>query len=450
MNEPIQEQTMFQESGESMNVGPMQRSALPPSFSLSTSPNQRSVIQRNPRYNYMELNPGSRDYRVNEGGTEAIQQRLIELGFLEEGNFTWGTRDAATREAIREFQSSEQGSGLIAEVRGDSRDLHDESDVHFDGHGNPRHAQNPNSQAGTRRRSGEVRDNDSTHQALANAFPRRIFGRLVQNQAEAFTLIQSTVISRSLPFDPQAVNVVGVRAYQGGRAHANQGARTALNQYNDTFFVLTLNEQGEQVVREFRGTTDPGGRDQFRTTEDPRTHIMASDQQSPYRLFHTSPKFGRPMLGQVVGDPEHPQVVDPGRAAHLEEMQADGRSFHRNPDEARNPGHPLDRSGRGDAYDSIRTLHGRDGDMLKNSGIAIHSGGGWNDNTTSGDSLACQVVHGDWYGNFIQTVRRGLTWGRIRRGEVVPEDVRALDNTGIVTYSLIDARDFMPVTGSAD
>jgi len=61
------------------------------------------------------------------------------------------------------------------------------------------------------------------------------------------------------------------------------------------------------------------------------------------------------------------------------------------------------------------------------------------------DSTGCQVIHGDWYGSFLMTIRRGLEWRRVRearaRGEEAVAEAQDLPERGYVLYSLLQASD---------
>ncbi|MTJ08289.1 DUF4157 domain-containing protein [Anabaena sp. UHCC 0204] len=403
--------------------------------------------------NVMDLTYRRRTTEYDERSVRRIQQRLIDIGCLQETNegFAWGQMNDATTQAIARFQTCHASE--ITQIQEDMEA------IEALGTGDA----SSSARAAMRLQESEIQTNDVTHQALANAWPRRFFGVLLENQAQAYEYIANQVLQRSLPFDRQRVNIVGVRGFQGGGVHDNPRVRQRTNRYDDTFFILALNEQGETLLREFRGTTDPGGRTGYEQSSDPNTHQMGVDQQLNYHFsYTTSEKFNRPMLGQISGTPDHPGVIDPRRRSILKERgisEEDRRSSRIREEnrQDRSPTSEMIPTGVEEKilYDRLRTEYGRNhlprhpeyrGYDEQEFGIAIHSGGGWDSDQVTADSTGCQVVHGDWYGSFIQTLRRALTWERQRRGLAVPSDPQQLElvSQGDVLYSLLNGEDLIP------
>jgi hypothetical protein len=90
-------------------------------------------------------------------------------------------------------------------------------------------------------------------------------------------------------------------------------------------------------------------------------------------------------------------------------------------------------------YTRLRTERGN-GELIGNAyGIAIHSGG--HGETVAAFSTGCTVIHGDWYGNFIQTLRRALNWQIVRQGVPTPARPEDLPIEGYVLYSILDGRE---------
>ena len=291
-----------------------------------------------------------------------IQTRLSELGYLEAPQIN-GQMDAATSDAIQSFQTEHKAD--IDQIRADS--------------GKPVYDQG--GKAGKKYKAGVVSPNDATHQALANAWPRTINGKLM-SEPQAYAYLAGTVKERVGKFDDSQVNLVGVRGYQGGASHANPGVQHAKNTYNDEIFVMYKDDAGKPHVKSFKGTVDPGGRKSAGPGPDPKTSILHADQQIQYALGKGPAKsFGnRPALwmktsaGVVRG---------------------------------------------GETFDHALVTRG--GSVKKvTKGIAVHSGG--KGTKVFASSTGCQVVHGSWYPAFFEQVSRG----------VKPE------HDSMVTYTLID------------
>jgi hypothetical protein len=301
---------------------------------------------------------------------------------------------------------------------------------------------------GTRSERGELRPDDATHIALANAWPRRFFGALLQTAEDGYDYIKSQVVARGLPFNDQRVNIVGIRGMQGGTLHTDVGVGLAASTFDDTFFVMCLDEGGAKMIREFRGTTEPGGRssefrrehpdeygptEQNATVRDHDVETMEADQQVVYHFTTTdTSKLGRPTLTPRVETADgDPLVVAPHRTGAATSTEADA-THDGDADALAVP--PVDGDPR--LRDRLRTRRGRE--VLDRSlGIAIHSGGA--DDTVDAESTGCQVVQGDWYGDFIATIQRGLTAARVRAGERVRPGHPATE--GDVLYSLLQASD---------
>jgi hypothetical protein len=295
---------------------------------------------------------------------------------------------------------------------------------------------------------GELRPDDATHIALANAWPRRFFGALLQTAEDGYDYIKSQVVARGLPFNDQRVNIVGIRGMQGGTLHTDVGVGLAASTFDDTFFVMCLDEGGAKMIREFRGTTEPGGRssefrrehpdeygptEQNATVRDHDVETMEADQQVVYHFTTTdTSKLGRPTLTPRVETADgDPLVVAPHRTGAATSTEADA-THDGDADALAVP--PVDGDPR--LRDRLRTRRGRE--VLDRSlGIAIHSGGA--DDTVDAESTGCQVVQGDWYGDFIATIQRGLTAARVRAGERVRPGHPATE--GDVLYSLLQASD---------
>lgn len=390
--------------------------------------------------NVVDLTTRRGSAQLDQRSVERVQRRLIELGCLHENapGFAWGQMTEATRAGLVEFQR--RYAADIEQIRADSQRM----DA-LDGAAGPRRGQD-----GARFQAGQIGLNDATHQALANAWPRHFFGVLIPSQEKAFALLMQIVRSRSLPFDPERVNVVGVRGYQGGGEHDNAGARLRANRYDDTFFLLARDQEGRPQLREFRGTTDPGGRSSARGREDANTHMLGADQQFTYQFrYAPSAKFNRPMLAPITGEGDERLVIDPRRA----EIEAREGPLEREARRGRSQSARLAAdAGPHHRYDRVRTEHGSRGHMAKAHGIAMHSGGGADE--VFADSTGCQVIHGDWYGNYIESLRRALTWERLRTGLPVPASADRLVEEGQILYSLIDGRDVAPLArqllGSAE
>ena len=408
------------------------------------------------RRNSVDLH--SQGWEQQPESVHAVQERLIELGVLERGAVAEpGVMDQATREAIAAFQEREGHD--IEQVRDDSAHMRD---TFGNAAGNS---------AAAAVEEGTFRANDATHQALVNAWPRTMFGVTLDGVEAGYQFIKSLVLRRGLPFDDTKVNIVGIRGFQGGEVHDNDGARWLTNRYDDTMFLLARGEDpSAHMVREFRGTTDPGGRsrgarrdreerqhrrlpqgqraaavegalrEQDARRVDPDTEAMAADQQLPYSFsMRPSRKFGRPMLGPRPDADGAPQVHDP----HRDEAIAEHGALRYPDDGNQDPGGSRPEE---DRYDRVRTIHGREHGgrpqhMARDHGIAIHSGG--SSDQVFADSTGCQVVHGDWYGSFIASLRRAIyCMHRHDRGEdaTLPDDGNLGEDadSGEVLYSLLD------------
>lgn len=186
-------------------------------------------------------------------------------------------------------------------------------------------------------------------------------------------------------------------------------------------------------MEEFKGTTDPGGRSGSNQRDDANTHQLAADQQFVYHLNTTDrSKVGRPNFAPRVGAEGAGDVLDLGRAELSESQLGDPDLRARtDPEEG-----PVDEGSA--RYDSLRTRYGAgDGENHQmNMGIAMHSGG--RGESVTSYSTGCQVVHGSWYGNFMQTVRRGVTPGSQTGGA----DEAALADSGELLYTILDGADF--------
>lgn len=461
------------------------QSMSPPAFQLKASaaadPNSGSgIVQRN----IMGLHGRTgvrrgRSGAMSEGDIRTIQQRLVDIGLLDADNegsgWHWGqvADGDETEQAISEFQEANSGEIEDIEAANDAVLALDDANIaRLEARGATKSVR----VARTRRRSmaasahhrdGEITADDPTHQLLANAWPRRIGGTLLENEAEAYSFLRRHVEQRGLPFDQLRVNVVGIRGFSGGEANDNAGARLRTNTHNDTFFVLARDENHEPHVREFPGSVDPGGRTGHNTASNPDqdTHSMESDQQLPY-WFNTGDrsKLGRVTMTPMTGEGEHGTVVDPRRAQSDPGMDIDPEELSA-VTPARRHAHILEQQygqtngrQRGDdhtMYDNLRTRYGAEsGYRGKRRGIAIHSSNAGD--RISADSTGCQIVHGDWYGNFTMTLQRALCWERMRRIEgmsdeqraalprgFIPRDGQELVDQGSFIYSLIEGRDLV-------
>lgn len=293
------------------------------------------------------------------------QRRLNELLPPERRIAESGVYDAATRAALIDFQNTH--SEDINQIRVDSR------------------ATDPRAgSAGRDLTTGQLRENDATHQALANAWPRTVNGRLMTEAQGYAYLAQSVERRMGRPLDESRVNVVGVRAYQGGGTHDNEGVGRANNQYNDTLFTLYRDGAGNPRVRETRATVDPGGHRPFTDHDDPAAMVVRADQQVNYLL-----------------------------SAHEVAAKGDRYGFYLRTGEGvlrDGSTHP----------DLLISQNGRDRNITEN--IMMHTGyGGQNVDT---ESMGCQVPHGSWYPNYVEGLRREL--GRKHQSSL--------------TYTLIDGR----------
>ncbi|MBZ0237061.1 MAG: DUF4157 domain-containing protein, partial [Deltaproteobacteria bacterium] len=335
-------------------------------------------------------------------------------------------RQRAMEEAVTWFQGTEQGRRLVGEIQDANATTRGDGSLMYE---------RPRTGALSRHTApvadytpGQARINDITMQALANAWPQTIFGRSM-TEPQAYEAIRRMVTGRSLPFDASAINVVGMRAYQGGAIHDNgdgPGERpggestqrrvfTHGNRFDDATFMLYQGERGNQVLQS-RATTDPGG-------EANVEFQVAADQQWDYvgNTRIPSPKYDRPMHG----------LVDDGAAP----VQL-GRYWREHPEEVEAA---IDRVSHGSPGRLVRRDDGRletDRANLRPRGetrrrpmqrmvSAVHSGGRGSESgeQTGGDSTGCTVIHGAWYAHFNETLRREAGGDRVR-----------------FTYSMIDPR----------
>ncbi len=250
---------------------------------------------------------------------------------------------------------------------------------------------------------GAARPNDVTMQALANAWPQTILGREM-NEQQAYEVLRRLVLGRGLPFDAAGVNVIGMRAYQGGEIHDNGEPAgrvfTGGNRFDDTLFTLMPDHHVEQT----RGTVDPGGPSHLQFQ-------VAADQQWDYRgnARGTSAKYDRPMYS--LADPEEVErgsywQEHPEEVAAATPRGANGRLVRRPDGDTE-----LDRDRRGRPR------------MVS----AVHSGGDGrvSGEQVGGDSTGCSVAQGAWFPHFNESLRRGAGGDQVR-----------------FTYSLIDPRTF--------
>ncbi|MEO1170682.1 MAG: hypothetical protein AAFX94_01340 [Myxococcota bacterium] len=231
---------------------------------------------------------------------------------------------------------------------------------------------------------GRISPGDATHQALANAWPRVLNGETM-TEAEAYAYLAGAAEAATGNFNESRINIVGVRAFQGGSAHENPRVSQRTNRYDDEIFVLSRTADGQPRVRSFMATTDPGGRQGFDRTPDPRTTLLEAGQRVVYRVG-TSPtaRFqNRPALWMQA----HRGVLRDG------ELQEEATA---------------ERNGRAVTVDS---------------GIAIHSGG--TSLAVTAYSTGCQVCQGNWYPAF---------YGEVA-GALRPDDDHR------VFYTLLDGRD---------
>lgn len=317
---------------------------------------------------------------------------------------------------------------------------------------------------------GSFVEDNATHHALVNAWPRPFLESVLpelhgagpaRDANEAYERLEALFNSRKLCFQQERVNIVALRAYQYGVVHDNAGTWTKRKRYDDTFVVAYVDVDGSKVVREFKGTTDPGGRsnDTADLGGTPSAWMLAPDQQ--YCVRYTSAlsgyKLGRatwgPRTGTVGyaargrrrGRPDEAQVVDLGRArveALVGPIAFNGEPADFEPVPAKAPPEGSPR------YSTIRVQQGSSGRHFKllPYKTPIHSGE--NRLEVGGASLGCQVVHGCWFGAFVATVRRGLEAEARRRGadahHIHPLPQRG-ETPGTIeeaepVYTLIDAR----------
>lgn len=358
-----------------------------------------------------DRDPGrGEDFQLDQESVRALQGRLAELEYDVP---VTGTMDATTIEALRLFQV--EHADEIAVVVEDSRQepYNISSATYSDGRsvagrtiqGMNRGTVDPitrDAEGNVTGASGQIRANDATHQVLASTWRgaggtegrRRINGQLMTEQ-ETFTYLTGEMERSGLPFEDGMANVLGTRGLQGGDNHDNEGVFTEQNTFNDTFFLLDRDQDGRSRVQIFRGTVDPGG------SGDTGFQVEAG-QQWDYRLpsLGHGPKYNRPMLSPRMRRGREGSVLDPERG----------------PDRQR----------------SVReTVH--DGSQ-RTMGVnfAMHSGGdgGASGDISNADSTGCQVVHGAWYGHYIESLRRAM--------DTDASDGRT-PRRGDIRYTLLDA-----------
>jgi hypothetical protein len=344
-----------------------------------------------------------------EGRDPAAAGRELDAMAAEE-------RRAALRDAITRFQDSDQGRALIhgtgeADATGEPDDglIGDNAVERADGsafYDPPEHGRRSRWTAPRAGYTpGEARLDDVTMQAVANAWPQTILGRSMTEE-QAYLVLERLVRGRGLPFDEAAVNVIGMRAFQGGAIHDNGEPEgrvfTGENRFDDTIYLLSSRDG--RHVRQSRGTVDPGG-------EADLEFQVAADQQWDYRgnARGTSAKYDRPMYG--LADPADVRRGTYWRS-HPEEVEAAG---------------PRGGGGRLVRRPDGRTELDRDARDRGRMVSAVHSGGRGRTSgeTTGGDSTGCSVVHGAWFPGFNESLRRAAGG----------DDVR-------FTYSLIDLRTY--------
>lgn len=325
-------------------------------------------------------------------------------------------RAAALREAVTQFQASPQGAALIAQIRDDNDVTRRDGSQFYDPPGAGRRSPHTAPRAGYT--EGEAQLNDVTMQAIANAWPQTILGREM-TEAQAYEVLRRLVLGRGLPFEASGINVVGMRAFQGGEMHDNgEGTDHApfmrTNHYDDTIYTLTP----DRHVHQARGTVDPG-------TDTDHTFQVAADQQWDYQgeSRGDTAKFDRPLYGMP-----DPTAVRRGTywQDHPEELVAAVDATPRG-----SPGGRMIRRSDGRTETDLETPPGG-GAARPRLVSAVHSGGdgggprgGRSDGeTTLGDSVGCSVVEGAWFPHFNETLRRA-------GGERVR-----------FTYSLIDPRTY--------
>ncbi|MBK7556169.1 MAG: peptidoglycan-binding protein [Flavobacteriales bacterium] len=312
------------------------------------------------------------------GDVRRVQQRLADVGLYH------GPVDGAfsddTETALRDFQHT-HGPDIRA-IQADGRAtgmVRREDDEAVSRYASPVQASS---------RPGTITPGDATHQALVQAWPHVVAGRLM-DEPQAYQYYADQVRARGLTFDESRPNVIGVRGYSGGFPHPNNGSATRANEYNDTMAVLTRDASGAPHVREYRATMDPGGRERAGDGVDSRGWAMDANQQGVWRLEtpeHNTDHAGRPGLQWQQGVSVSPDGTGP---SHLTATGVDGAS--RNED-----GH-----------------------------IMLHSGD--SGDTVRGSSLGCQVVQGNWYPGFYGTLSR------------------ASESTdGRVNYTLLDGEELTP------
>lgn len=256
---------------------------------------------------------------------------------------------------------------------------------------------------------GEAGPNDATMQAIANSWPQTLLGRSMTEE-QAFNVLVRLVLGRGLPFEPNNINVIGMRGFQG-EMHDNgepQGrVYTQHNRYDDTVYLVTARD-GHHVQRA-RGTVDPGGGRQGR---EPLRFQVAGDQQWDYQgnARGQTRKYDRALYGPD-GRGLDPMDVTRGRhwQSHEEDVDgagAGGRLIRRPDGELQ-----TDRDSRG----RPRLVS------------AVHSGGGGSASGEQvlGDSTGCTVVHGEWFAHFNESLRRAAGGDAVR-----------------FTYSMIDLRTY--------
>lgn len=466
---------------------------------------QRARTAQDIETNVLDLTGGGKDER----SIRRIQQRLIDIGILVDKKAPDGQLDQSTIHAIQEFQDKNQGelSKIQADIdkietlsvpykQKNEQKIKELSDTKENDSSKQKTLkelkkdkmlmENASNSAEKAKKItyGNVNPNDVTNQALANAWPRRFFGVLLANDQAGFAYIAEQIKDHGLPFDENLINIVGIRGFQGGDTHDNLRMYHRDNRYDDTFFILALDQNKKPMIREFRGTTDPGAIEKNKKEQPKNSLALGKDQQFLYEYrFSPSSKFGRPMLelrtgegntGGVVFDPNRSKLPDATNEKNRQPDDGFGIEPKADPKDLPDleklwlPEDALKNPAKYPRYDRIRVEpYNLDNDPNKNNErekntkslknmyrsrfIAIHSGGGWDNEKVGGDSVGCQVIHGDWYGSFIMTLDRSLNWKRAREGANVPTDPHKMRNYDkkYVTYTLLDGHDLTRPTSQS-
>lgn len=414
---------------EGLSQGQPGASFPPPAFQLkaegqtSKGGGPQAPIQRVPDSREITGNVSS-SHGMRRNPSDQTNLRIIERIAQIEGDDPAQAREryeamseedraTAMEQTITRFQHSEQGQALITQILQDNN-VQDGRHDFYDRPESERRGNFQSMRAGFQ--DGAVTNNDATMQALANAWPRNMFGNMVTEE-QAYHLIHRLVNERGLPFDASKTNVISVRGFQGGEIHDNNegqrhGPFSRTNLYNDTTYILSL-QDGEPHVVESRSTVDPG--DATNAARQRNVFRVEADQQWDYSgnsRGHTQ-KFDRPMYG----------------LANREEVTR-GRYWQENPAElaaALEGGHAGSRvlSDRNDRQFPDVNPRGR-----PNRVSALHSGGRGSGpgDRVMGDSTGCTVVHGAWFAHFNESLRRAS-------GE---------ENATRFTYTLLDLSLFEP------